>query len=256
MGVIFINPYRFAGFDPLSLSPALWLDASDTSTITASSGAVSQWNDKSGNGRHVSQATGTNQPFTGSATQNGLNVLSFFGDDYMTHDAGSDNIDLSPLTFAVVTYDANSTQTSSTFRRVVTTRRSAAITADYQSPNFAIAKNNTTRQIGALGNGIASPNVNYTNNAAFLLIGKMTSSAASVSINGSSFTSTSGNASIADQRYVRIAATCLGGGNPPNLLPSEVWVGRMMEIILVPADLSTSDVDALTSYLNAKWAIY
>ena len=28
----------------------LWLDASDTSTITQSEGSVSQWDDKSGNG--------------------------------------------------------------------------------------------------------------------------------------------------------------------------------------------------------------
>lgn len=61
------------------LRPFLWLDASDTSTITASSGAVSQWNDKSGNGRHFTQSTGTAQPTTGTTTQNNLNVLVFDG---------------------------------------------------------------------------------------------------------------------------------------------------------------------------------
>lgn len=64
-------------FTPLDLSPALWLDASDTSTITASSGAVSEWRDKSANARHFSQATDVRQPTTGSATQNGRNVISF-----------------------------------------------------------------------------------------------------------------------------------------------------------------------------------
>lgn len=68
------------GFSPLHLRGlALWLDASDTSTITESSGAVSQWNDKSGYGRHVSQATSANQPTTNSTSQNGLNTLSFDG---------------------------------------------------------------------------------------------------------------------------------------------------------------------------------
>ena len=38
----------------------LWLDASDSSTITEVSGAVSQWDDKSGNGNHVSQGTMSN----------------------------------------------------------------------------------------------------------------------------------------------------------------------------------------------------
>jgi len=69
---------RLAGV-PSSLAPVAWFDASDTSTITASSGAVSQWNDKSGNGYNLSQATGLNQPTTGTRTQNGLNVIDFDG---------------------------------------------------------------------------------------------------------------------------------------------------------------------------------
>jgi hypothetical protein len=69
---------------PLELSPFLWIDAADTTTITASSGSVSQWNDKSGNGRNFTQGTGGNQPTTGSTSLNGLNVISFDGtDDFM-----------------------------------------------------------------------------------------------------------------------------------------------------------------------------
>jgi len=66
-----------APLDPLTLSPFAWFDASDTSSITSSGGNVSQWNDKSGNARHATQATGANQPVTASATMNGLNVLQF-----------------------------------------------------------------------------------------------------------------------------------------------------------------------------------
>jgi len=51
-------------FSPASISNLyLWLDASDTSTFTYSSGAVvSQWNDKSGNSFNASQATVSKQP--------------------------------------------------------------------------------------------------------------------------------------------------------------------------------------------------
>jgi hypothetical protein len=63
----------------LSLQPDLWLDASDISTITESSGAVSQWNDKSGNGYNFTQSTGINQPTTGTQTINGLNAIDFDG---------------------------------------------------------------------------------------------------------------------------------------------------------------------------------
>lgn len=61
-----------------------WWDASDTGSITSSSGAVSQWDDRSGHGKHLVQATGTNQPTTGSATQNGLNALSFDTNDFFS----------------------------------------------------------------------------------------------------------------------------------------------------------------------------
>lgn len=69
-------------FSPLDLTPQLWLDAADTSTITSSSGNVSQWNDKSGNAYHVTQAVGTSQPKTGTITRNGLNVLDFDGTNH------------------------------------------------------------------------------------------------------------------------------------------------------------------------------
>jgi len=71
-------------FSPLSFNPQLWLDASDTSTITESGGAVSQWNDKSGNAHNVTQATGAAQPTTNLNTINQKNVLKFDGGDVMS----------------------------------------------------------------------------------------------------------------------------------------------------------------------------
>ena len=69
-----------AAFSPLDLSPVLWLDASDTSTITEVGGAVSQWDDLSGNGNDVVQATAALQPTTGTRTLNSLNVIDFQDD--------------------------------------------------------------------------------------------------------------------------------------------------------------------------------
>ena len=59
----------------------LWLDSSDSNTITEVLGAVSQWDDKSGQGNHAVQATGAEQPTTNATTQNGKNVLDFDGTD-------------------------------------------------------------------------------------------------------------------------------------------------------------------------------
>jgi hypothetical protein len=59
----------YAPFDPLTLSPTIWLDGNDESTITKSvSDEISQWDDKSGNGNDATQGTVIQQPiFTTSA---------------------------------------------------------------------------------------------------------------------------------------------------------------------------------------------
>jgi len=59
----------------------LWLDATDSTTITETDGAVSQWNDKSGLDNHVVQATGASQPNSKVSTINGLASIKFDGVD-------------------------------------------------------------------------------------------------------------------------------------------------------------------------------
>jgi len=63
-------------WEPSQLTTSAWYDAADADTITETAGAVSQWDDKSGNGNHATQGAGANQPLTGNATINGLNVLT------------------------------------------------------------------------------------------------------------------------------------------------------------------------------------
>lgn len=71
-------PLGVAAFNPGSIAGLMaWYDAADTATITSNAGRVSQWNDKSGNARHLTQATGLNQPSTGIHTINSKNVISF-----------------------------------------------------------------------------------------------------------------------------------------------------------------------------------
>lgn len=87
----------------------VWFDAADASTITSSSGAVGQWDDKSGNGRNVTQATAAAKPTTGSNTQNGLNVLTFDGGDKLANTSPSIDSDMTIVSLIKVT--ANGTYT-------------------------------------------------------------------------------------------------------------------------------------------------
>jgi hypothetical protein len=68
---------------PGLLRPALWLDAADLSTISIGTG-VSEWRDKSPNGRNFTQGTGGTQPTFTANGLNGLPVLSFNGSQYLT----------------------------------------------------------------------------------------------------------------------------------------------------------------------------
>ena len=81
------HPYKSGGPRPEIVSnsedindlpKALWLDASDASTITESGGAVSQWADKSANNNHAYQGTAERQP-----TLNG-DQIDFDGGDILS----------------------------------------------------------------------------------------------------------------------------------------------------------------------------
>ncbi|MDB9955603.1 PA14 domain-containing protein, partial [Flavobacteriaceae bacterium] len=69
--------------EDFSIEAALWLDASDSSTITEIDGLVSQWNDKSANNRHVLEFSIENNPVTNSKTINNLNVIDFVSSDVL-----------------------------------------------------------------------------------------------------------------------------------------------------------------------------
>ena len=80
MPISFI-PYT-AVYGPLSIPGVtcqLWLDGADSTTLIQSGGTVSQWSDKSGSGRHITQATTGNQPTYSSNS----NAVVFTGTQYL-----------------------------------------------------------------------------------------------------------------------------------------------------------------------------
>lgn len=81
---------------PPSFSPAdlgdlrLWLDASDTNTITDDDSAVTQWVSKDPNQRVFVQTDSDRRPETNNETLNGRNVLSLDSDFMVSDDAASE----------------------------------------------------------------------------------------------------------------------------------------------------------------------
>ena len=77
----------------------LWLDAKDSNSIVQVSSKVSQWNDKSGNARHVTQTSAASRPAYSSSTYG--SCVSYAAGNQLNIPAGAITA-LSPETFVVV----------------------------------------------------------------------------------------------------------------------------------------------------------
>ena len=79
----------------------LWLDASDTSTITTISGKVSQWKDKTPKNYHMLQDITVNQPTYN--TVNGISTLSFTASTstYLYGNAAANNFEIGYNSYAL-----------------------------------------------------------------------------------------------------------------------------------------------------------
>lgn len=89
---VIINAHNFpsSSWTPADIATAIWLDASDASTLydattggslVAADGAVARWEDKSGNARHFTQSTSGRRPMRKTAVQNALDIVRFDGTD-------------------------------------------------------------------------------------------------------------------------------------------------------------------------------
>lgn len=222
------------------LSPALWLDASDLSTITQSGGAVSQWSDKSGNGRHATQTTGSAQPATGIATMNGRNVLSF--SSVNTNTLNFSSIPQAYLGFTLF-YAANPDIASqpATYRDHV--KINGVGTGSQRQP-LIYANKNYPRMVvsaGAVdGTFFTNPGVNDTAAPDIFVVAWKTAEELFRKQSGYAFFS-SGTPVLAQV---------------PEGVSSQLGsVGTIAEVIFFSRKLAASEINLVGRYLASKWSI-
>lgn len=133
-------PYREALFQgrlwtPDQVRPNLsfWQDADDISTITIATG-VSEWRDKSGNGRHFTRGTGNEQPSYSST--------GFLGRPGITFDGSDDNLILNGIS-SLITNQTHGVYW--VFRRI-----SGNSGGSGYNPTISIYPSNGTSDYGAL----------------------------------------------------------------------------------------------------------
>jgi hypothetical protein len=245
------HPYRWDGtlfggpklWRPTEITTALWLDAEDTSTITLNGATVSQWNDKSGNARNVTQATASAQPTYSATGLNGKSAVVFDGtSDFML---GVSNIGLSgdPL-FSI----AGVFITPLPHPNVFLSFGSAAAASSYHfmganSGNNVWTGFSTGSQLGTAT--LSSPSSAYV----FTTVrNAVNTSNWTVTQNGNVLTVTQGNST---------AITLVDG--PINIARfvsgSNIASMTAAEMLLVPTTLSTDNRQKLEGYLAWKWGL-
>jgi hypothetical protein len=240
---------------PLELSPDLWLDAADTTTITASSGSVSQWNDKSGNGRNFTQGTGGNQPTTGTRTLNGLNVLDFDGTDDFLSGGNILNLGSGGVTMFLVTQLDVAPTTG--FRGIAgkgffgSLAGRYFITWDLPLGGHCSFFQDTTSRVVASDPGSA----NRTNT---FLLGQriIRTSALELWRNGSIVATIAGNntTSYNPTNFWLIGAYTNSAGTGAQA--GTFMDGFFAEVIVFLRDLSAAEMGQVNEYLRSKWAVY
>jgi hypothetical protein len=217
-----------AGFDPLSLNPAMWL--SDTGSD------ASVWSDISGNGRDATQATSGSQPAIISGALNGRQVRRFDGtDDYLAHtySAPVDN-----TIFAVV----YSTQTTTGTNTIFT-----AADANTDLRAFMLSQGSSGDQWSTFRTSFVFSG--YTLRSSFEII-SIVSTAAGVSLkhgaNAAQFT--------ADTVFFKdptLSRKAVGAAYDATGLFN--FKGDMAELIVFPTALNDTDRQSVETYLRNKW---
>lgn len=226
---------RATGFNPKSISGlSLWLDAADASTITTGTG-VSEWRDKSATGSTWTQATGNNQPSTGTATINGRNVVVFDG----TNDSLSASAPLNtsmPLTMFVVQRISTATIAGMTY---------AAGTGDA----FNVRQAGSTSgflEIIAGGGRVFLGSSNRTGINDIVSVTFPSATDASLFVNG---------ASQSPLTNATLKPTLTGTHYIGRRADGFYLNGQVAEIVAYATELSTSQRRAVEAYLGKKWGI-
>lgn len=228
-----------SGFSPASIPDlAVWFDAADASTITLDgSNNVSQWNDKSGNGRHATQATVLNRPAYLTNQLNGLGAIKPNG---ITH------------TLDVASFPSLSTGYTCYLVAQISSGGRGALSIGTGTGGNAFALGTTS---GNFINSQWGDSLTQAHGAAGSNFGAVTTYDGSHTT-GNYTLRLSTQASTATKAMTQIA------GAPPagtlqlfNLPTVGLWSANFYELIIFPRVLTAGEDAAIKSYITSKWGL-
>jgi|TARA_B110000503_G_scaffold135871_1_gene217204 hypothetical protein len=212
----------------------LWLDASDTSTISHSTGNVTSWGDKSGNANNATTSSGS--PRTGDSTQNGKNVIDFTTSQ-MTLPSALYTIPSGANTLFVVA--KRTTETG----LIGTTIAMATGATNQYFHIFGVAgfQSFTNRDAGGGSRSVSGiTNTNFS--VAYM---RRSSTTQGIAVNSTTLsTNTSATDATPTAAYIGTAASLT--------LP---LIGSIAEIILYNAAITDAQALTVMNYLSRKWNV-
>jgi hypothetical protein len=218
-------------WNPSMIQTALWLDAADASSITLASGAVSQWNDKSGNARHATQSTTNSRPSYSSTGFNSLPGVTFDGvDDNMLHGCTQ-----SGQYTLIAVYKVNSAQTG--FRGVFN------VGPANNSGGTMLVARTTSSFVGSFGGVELNSTAAYANGQSLIAIIEDDNGSAIKSfwINGAQSGTFTNNPE--------------GQSGTVGGILSQYAAITMAECLAIPSVASTSTRQRIEGYLAHKWGL-
>lgn len=252
----------FAGFTPAKVAGVMaWLDGSDYGSIqqslggnnsTADGDPVGAWLDKSGNGRHFVQSSGTNKPALKTNVINGRSVVRFDAvNDYMDA-TGLTNTPASIHIFIVAKSEANSA-----YRRPLTWQsQSGTAWPLYAIPMYSGGVNFDVRSSNGqeLDGGVFRATTTISSFFGFEFTYQANTKEGKIFKSGS-LLATSSNAShdtlVASNKFAR-----LGSGGVLATPASGYWGGDIAELIIFDSLKTGADLTSLRDYLTLKWGTY
>ena len=248
--------------DELVADLALWLDAEDAASITLNGTTVSQWNDKSGNGYNVSNATAATQPDYLATGFNGKPTLQATGGDFLDggttalgrnvggitcalvglHPTGSPFVSNANEIFISAAGNAGTTRfaTSPNATAGATANRYAIAGRRLDSDSFA-SVSSTTDSLANSGN----PWIRVAQRAYSAGVANHWTDGTQDMTNATVGTQTAGNTSDTDSLRLSIFT---GAGAVPTGT-------QLSEIVLTHSTMTTNDRQKLEGYLAWHWEL-
>jgi hypothetical protein len=239
--LVTIPAYNSFAFTPLTLTGCqLWLDAADTATTLGPTTAMTQWSDKSGNGRNLTSNSGSTLYTSGQYVQLNTSIMSV-----------ASSVDLLNVSWFIVLLSPNTLGNQPVFSAL------PASGANYQSSNgfgFYVDGQTQYRVYGQYNSGAAGASIT---NAASLqnlsLIGNTIASSGLINtyINGT----IQASAPTSATRTTPAAGFTIGGEGSTASLSTYASACRIYEILVFNSVLTSTQRQQIEGYLAWKWGI-